>query len=115
MFSRSDRCLSTLGYAILLGLLYWSGKREQRRWPMILAVTVGVAPIRHDLADVSQIRFDLLLNFGGIGGEFYLCTLLMVSFYFPLPAYWRWDFYRYPVVLGRGVYVLGAALAVEAN
>ncbi|MGD1904603.1 MAG: hypothetical protein ACFB0C_01260 [Leptolyngbyaceae cyanobacterium] len=88
-----------LGLLILLGLLYWSGRREQRRWPMILAVVL--APLQFGMTWLMPIdTFEVLLNFGGIGGEFYLCTLLMVSFYFPLPAYWRWDFYRYPVVLG---------------
>jgi hypothetical protein len=88
-----------IGLAILLGLLYWSGKREQRRWPMILAVTLAL--LQFGMTWLMPLdTFEVLLNFGGIGGEFYLCTLLMVSFYFPLPAYWRWDFYRYPVVLG---------------
>jgi hypothetical protein len=88
-----------LGLLILLGLLYWSGRREQRRWPMILAVILGFLQFGMTWLMPAD-TFEMLLSFGGIGGEFYLCTVLMVSFYFPLPAYWRWDFYRYPVVLG---------------
>ncbi|MBE9112741.1 hypothetical protein IQ273_25455 [Nodosilinea sp. LEGE 07298] len=49
---------------------------------------------------ISADTFDMLLSFGGVGGEIYLSALLMVSFYFPLPEYFRWDFYRFPVVLG---------------
>ncbi|NJN22816.1 MAG: hypothetical protein HC812_18625 [Leptolyngbya sp. RL_3_1] len=88
-----------LGLLVLLGLLYWSGRREQQRWPMILAVMLGLLQFGMTWL-MPPDTFEMLLNFGGIGGEFYLCTLLMVSFYFPLPAYWRWDFYRYPVALG---------------
>lgn len=88
-----------LGLLVLFGLLYWSGQREGRRWPMVLAAVLVVLQFWMTWV-VSADRFDMLLSFGGIGGELYLCVLLMVSFYFPLPEYWRWDVYRYPVVLG---------------
>ncbi len=88
-----------LGLLILLGLLYWSGQREGKRWPMVLAV--GLALVQFAMTWLmSPKTFDMLLAFGGIGGELYLSTLLMVSFFFPMPDYWRWDLYRYPVVLG---------------
>ena len=57
---------------------------------------------------MSEDLFNLMLAFGGIGGEFYLSTLLMVSFYFELPEYFKWDFYRYPVVLGSAFAFWGA-------
>lgn len=86
-----------LGILILLGLLFWVGRREQQRWPMILAGVLAV--IQFGMTWLVPIEtFEMLVYFGGIGGEFYLSTLLMVSFYFPMPQYWRWDFYRYPVV-----------------
>ncbi len=88
-----------LGVLILLGLLYWSGQKEGKRWPMVLAVSLAVVQFGMTWL-MSPTTFDMLLAFGGIGGELYLSTLLMVSFFFPLPAYWRWDFYRYPVVIG---------------
>jgi hypothetical protein len=88
-----------LGVLMLLGLLFWAGRREHKHWPMGLAV--GLAVIQFAMTwMMSPDTFDMLLAFGGIGGELYLSALLMVSFYFPLPDYWRWDFYRYPVVLG---------------
>ena len=88
-----------LGVLILLGLLYWSGQKERKRWPMVLAV--GLILVQFAMTWLmSPHTFDMLLAFGGIGGELYLSTLLMVSFFFPMPAYWRWDAYRYPVVLG---------------
>ncbi len=87
------------GLLILLGLLFWVGRREGLRWPMVLAVGLVVIQFWFTWL-MPEPRYETLLSFGGIGGELYLCTLLMVSFFFPLPAYWRWDFYRYPVVLG---------------
>lgn len=87
------------GLLILLGLMFWAGRREGKRWPMVLAGVLVVIQFWFTWLMPEQ-RFETLLSFGGIGGEFLLCTLLMVSFFFPLPNYWRWDFYRYPVVLG---------------
>ncbi|WP_008314892.1 hypothetical protein [Leptolyngbya sp. PCC 6406] len=87
------------GLLILFGLLFAYGRKEQHRWPMILAVVLMVMQFAMTWLMPAQ-TFDMLLSFGGIGGELYLCALLMVSFYFPLPQYFRWDFYRYPVVLG---------------
>ncbi|NJL48657.1 MAG: hypothetical protein HC929_15720 [Leptolyngbyaceae cyanobacterium SM2_5_2] len=88
-----------LGVLTLLGLLFWAGRREQKRWPVGLAA--GLAMVQFGLTWlISLDTLDMLLAFGGIGGELYLSALLMVGFYFPLPEYWRWDFYRFPVVLG---------------
>jgi hypothetical protein len=88
-----------LGLLTLFGLLFWAGRREGQRWPMVLAVVLMVVQFCFTWL-LPEPQFQTLLSFGGIGGELYLCTLLMVSFFFPLPAYWRWDFYRYPVVVG---------------
>ncbi|ASC69700.1 hypothetical protein XM38_006290 [Halomicronema hongdechloris C2206] len=95
-----------LGLLVLFGLLFWAGRREGHRWPMVLAV--GLILIQGWMTwMLSAQTFEVLLAFGGVGGELYLSTLLMVSFFFPMPAYWRWDFYRYPVVLGSAFVFLG--------
>ncbi|MBE9139086.1 hypothetical protein IQ254_18120 [Nodosilinea sp. LEGE 07088] len=87
-----------LGLLVLLGLLFWAGRREGQRWPM--GLTVGLAAVQFYMTWlISANQFDMWLSFGGIGGEIYLSALLMVSFYFPLPEYFRWDFYRFPVVV----------------
>lgn len=88
-----------LGILILLGLLFWGGRREGKRWPMVLAGVLVIMQFWFTWL-MPESQYETLLSFGGIGGELYLCTLLMVSFFFPLPDYFRWDFYRYPVVLG---------------
>jgi hypothetical protein len=88
-----------VGLLILFGLLYRAGHQEKRQWPMVLAGILAGLQFWMTWLLPTQ-TFEMLMYFGGIGGEFYLCALLMVSFYFPLPHYFRWDFYRYPVVLG---------------
>ncbi|MBD2231515.1 hypothetical protein [Phormidium tenue] len=88
-----------LGIFTLLGLLFWAGRREGKRWPMVLAI--GLAVVQFYMTWLLPAdTFDMLFSFGGIGGEIYLSALLIVGFYFPLPEYFRWDFYRFPVVLG---------------
>lgn len=88
-----------LGILTLLGLLFWAGRREGQRWPMVLAVVLMVMQFAMTWL-LPADTFDMLFSFGGIGGEIYLSALLIVGFYFPLPEYFRWDFYRFPVVLG---------------
>ncbi|MBD2106881.1 hypothetical protein [Nodosilinea sp. FACHB-13] len=88
-----------LAILVLLGLLFWAGRREAQRWPMVLAATLAVVQFYMTWL-LPADRFEMLMAFGGVGGEIYLSALLMVGFYFPLPNYFRWDFYRFPVVLG---------------
>ena len=95
------------GVLTLLGLLFWTGVKEQRRWPMSLAIALTAIQFFMTWV-ISADTFDMLLSFGGIGGEFCLSTLLIISFYFPLPTYWRWDFFRYPAVLLAGFTFLGS-------
>ncbi|WP_088892706.1 M50 family metallopeptidase [Leptolyngbya ohadii] len=95
-----DRSLFVyLGLLVLFSLLFWAGRRENQRWTMALAAGLMVVQFVFTWL-LPEHRFFTLLSFGGIGGELYLCTLLMVGFFFPLPAYWRWDFYRFPVAIG---------------
>ncbi|NJL01903.1 MAG: hypothetical protein HC838_05405 [Spirulinaceae cyanobacterium RM2_2_10] len=86
------------GLLALFGLLFWAGRREQRRWPMVLAIAFALLQFVMTWL-LSADTFEMLTYFGGIGGEFYLSTLLIVSFYFPMPDYWQWSFWRYPAAL----------------
>ncbi len=86
------------GILFLLGLLFWSGWRERLKWPM--GIAVGVALLQFWMTWMTSVReFEMWFSFGGIGGEFYLSLLLMISFYFPMPDRWRWDFWRFPVLV----------------
>lgn len=96
-----------IGVLFLLGLMFYSGKKENRRWPMVLAIALALIQFYITWL-ISPGTFQMLFSFGGIGGEFYLSTLLIVSFYFPLPTKFRWDFYRYPTVLFAGFTFFGS-------
>ncbi|NET49009.1 MAG: hypothetical protein F6K09_09845 [Merismopedia sp. SIO2A8] len=86
------------GVLVLLALLGWSGYREHRRWPIVLAIALALLQFVMTWM-FPYNTYRMLMAFGGIGGEFYLSTLLLISFYFPLPDYWQWDFWRYPVAI----------------
>ena len=97
------------GILTLLALLLRSGLQEKRRWPIALAGIFAVLQFYMTWI-ISEHTTFLLFSFGGIAGEFILSTLLIVSFFFPLPDYWRWDFYRYPAVLAAGFTFIGSSL-----
>jgi hypothetical protein len=84
------------GILILLGLLGWTGWKERKPWSMGIAIGLGILQFLTTWIVPTQ-TYEMWLAFGGVGGEFYLSTLLIVSFYFQFPAYWRWDFWRYIV------------------
>jgi hypothetical protein len=87
-----------LCFLALLGLLGWTGWREQKRATMVIAGILAVTQV-YMTWFMSRDSYEMWLSFGGVGGEFILSTLLMVCFYFPLPEKWRWDFWRYIVIL----------------
>jgi hypothetical protein len=81
-------------FLTLWGLLLYGGYKEQKRW------TIGIASAAILLQFLmtwfnSQDTFEMLFAFGGVGGEFYISTLLVVGFYLPLPDQWNWGFWRY--------------------
>ncbi len=81
-------------FLILLLLLFWSGWREQKPWAMGLATVLAIGQY-YMTWQMPEYTYYQLISFGGVGGELYLSTLLMVCFYFPLPDRFRWDFWRY--------------------
>jgi hypothetical protein len=83
---------------LLLLILFWSGWREKKRWAMVLASILAVIQLYMTWI-MSTDTYEMLVSFGGVGGEFYLSTLLIVCFYFPLPEKFNWDFWRYLFLL----------------
>lgn len=91
---------SPIVYTCLLalwGLLFYTGWQERKRWSMGIAVVAAIVQLGMTWF-MSQDAFEMWFAFGGVGGEFYLSTLLVVGFYLPLPDRWRWDFWRYPAL-----------------
>lgn len=97
---------ATVYFALLflLGVLFSAGWRDRLRWPMALAG--GLAIVQFFMTwRLSAPSIEFWVTFGGIGGELYLSTLLMISFYFRLPDKWRWDFWRYvALVIGASAF-----------
>jgi uncharacterized membrane protein YeaQ/YmgE (transglycosylase-associated protein family) len=85
--------------AIVLGLIgAIAYESVMRRWWALLAFAGGLG--------VTQLVLTAVLNpaqarqwgiFSGHAGAIVLPTLIMLAFYQPLG--WRWDFWRYPVIL----------------
>lgn len=84
---------------LLLLILFWSGWRERKYSAMAMAVITAICQFYMTWL-MSEHTYYTLISFGGVGGEFYLSTLLIVCFYFPLPDRFRWDFWRYLALLG---------------
>ena len=82
------------GILFLLALCLWYGKKEQKKFVMIVAVILAVVQFLMTWM-ISQPTYRMFLAFGGIGGEFYLSTFLIVAFYFNLPQKFYWEFWRY--------------------
>ncbi len=83
------------GLLLLFVILFAAGWKERKAWPMVVAV--ALAGLQFYMTwrmsdDQQQFWYGA---FGGVGGEFYLSTLLMASFYVQLPDKFRWGACRY--------------------
>lgn len=89
----------------LCGLLFYTGWKERK--PQTMGVAVVAAIVQFGMTwGLSQDAFEMWFAFGGVGGEFYLSTLLAIGFYLPLPTRWRWDFWRYPALfMGASTFI----------
>lgn len=83
-----------LGLLILISLTFYHGWKEQKKNTMIGCVILGI--VQFILTwKISYSTYEMLLYFGGIGGEFYLSTLLIIAFYWRLPKKFYWEFWRF--------------------
>jgi hypothetical protein len=85
-------------FFLLWAMLFYTGWKEKKRLSMGIAVVAVIMQFGMTWF-MSQDTFEMWFAFGGVGGEFYLSTLLILAFYIPLPDKWRWDFWRYPALL----------------
>jgi hypothetical protein len=68
------------GLLLMFGLLFAAGLKERKVWPMIAAV--ALAGLQFFMTwKLPEKQKEFWMVFGGIGGEFYLSTLLMMSFW----------------------------------
>lgn len=83
-----------LGLLILISLTFYHGWKEQKKNTMIICVILSI--VQFILTwKISYSTYEMLLYFGGIGGEFYLSTLLIIAFYWRLPNKFYWEFWRF--------------------
>jgi hypothetical protein len=83
-------------FLALLGIIGWMGWKENKR--VVTGIAGGLAIVQFYMTWImSADTYDMLLVFGGLGGELYLSAALVTAFYFPLPNRWRWDCWRYPI------------------
>lgn len=84
----------------LLISLIWLG-RKQKLLHLVLFASVILVLQLYCSFGLSPDQGEMWRKFGGVGGEFVLGTLLVIGFYYRLPAVFRWDGLRFPaIVLG---------------
>lgn len=90
-----DRSLFVyFGILILIGLTFYSAWKEDKKTTMIICIVFAI--IQFVLTwQTSYSTYRMLLYFAGIGGEFYLSTLLIIAFYWRLPEKFYWEFWRF--------------------
>ncbi|HVU38922.1 MAG TPA: M50 family metallopeptidase [Opitutales bacterium] len=83
------------GLLLLFVILFAAGWKERKVWPMLAAVALAGLQFYMTWVMPEDRQEFWYGAFGGVGGEFYLSTLLMVSFYVQLPDKFRWGLCRY--------------------
>ncbi len=85
------------GILFLLAVIFYRGWKAKLLWLMILSAII--AGLQYYMTWVmSDWYIDFWFIFGGVGGEFYLSTLLIVAFYFKLPQKLQWNTVRFIVL-----------------
>jgi hypothetical protein len=81
-------------FAFLIGVTIWKSC-QHRAWYL---AGVGVVLLLFQAWFTFRLdmdQFEALMVWGGVGGEFWISTLLVIAFYFKMPDKVRWDFFRY--------------------
>jgi hypothetical protein len=87
------------GLLLMFVILFLAGLKERKVWPMLAAVALAALQY-HMTWRMSELRQEFWWGaFGGVGGEFYLSTLFMLSFWVQLPEKFRWGACRYVLFL----------------
>jgi hypothetical protein len=95
------------GVLFLLGVFAWTGWKERRFWPILIAPPIALAQAWMTW-QVPEWRTEQWITFGGVGGEFYLSAAMVAAFFFNLPEKFRWGACRYVFLF------LGASCFIHA-
>jgi hypothetical protein len=82
------------GLLLMFALLFLAGWKERKVWPMVAAVVFAAVQF-YMTWRLPEIRKEFWMVAGGVGGEFVLSTLLMMSFWVQLPEKFKWGACRY--------------------
>jgi hypothetical protein len=82
------------GVLFLLGVFFWAGWKEQRYWPVFIAPPLALLQW-HMTWQVEDWQIEQWIDFGGVGGEYYLSAMMVAAFFFELPEKFRWGSCRY--------------------
>jgi len=87
------------GVLLMFVLLFLAGLKERKVWPMVAAVALAVVQF-YMTWRMPPARQEFWWGaFGGVGGEFYLSTFFMLSFWVQLPDKFKWGACRYVLFL----------------
>lgn len=109
MFTLSDGGRSAITFVLVaVGLAYLAAVAIREHLPHLIAFS-GVAALALCLGTLglSGDALDSWVKFAGMGGEFWLSTLLMLAFPLRMPASWRWAQSRW-FFLGWGALAFAA-------
>ena len=82
------------GVLFLLAVFFWAGWKERRFWPMFIAPPLALLQW-HMTWRVEDWQTEQWIDFGGVGGEYYLSAMMMAAFFLELPEKFRWGGCRY--------------------
>lgn len=82
------------GILFLLTVFFVAGWKERRIWPLILAPVIAVAQWWMTWK-VPEWRTEMWIDFGGVGGEYYLSAAMVAAFFVNLPEKFQWGSCRY--------------------
>lgn len=82
------------GVLFLLSVFFWAGWTERRFWPMFLAPPLALLQW-YMTWRMEDWQIEQWIDFGGVGGEYYLSAIFVAAFFFELPDKFRWGSCRY--------------------
>jgi hypothetical protein len=83
------------GLLLMFGILFTAGWLERKVWPMVAAVALAGLQFYMTWRMPDHRQEFWYGAFCGVGGEFYLSTLFMMSFWVQLPEKFKWGACRY--------------------
>ena len=95
-------------FLFLIGITAWRSIQHRYYYLVFLALLALIGQT-HFTFFSNDWRWARMVSYGGIGGEFWLSALLIMSFHYRLPSSIRWDWLRYFVLL-VGVYTFYHAI-----